>query len=61
MKAMKLAAVLFVGLALMAGCDKTYTIKVTNITSDVQQVQILQNGFPEATCDVGKDAGFIFD
>ena len=44
--------------AMAAGCDKKYTIKITNVTSEIQNVDLLEKGvFPEARLAVDPDGG----
>ncbi|HUT61100.1 MAG TPA: hypothetical protein VNA25_24905 [Phycisphaerae bacterium] len=44
--------------AMAAGCDKKYTIKISNVTSEMQRVELLEKGvFAEASLVVSPDGG----
>jgi hypothetical protein len=53
-----LVLVVVAGVALAAGCEKKYTIKVSNVTSEVQKVEFKERGvFTEASMNVQPDGG----
>ena len=44
--------------AMAAGCEKKYTLKISNVTSEIQNVQILEQGiWAESAVSVAPDGG----